>query len=309
MFEPENPGRPGPRNAPAFRAAALAALAASSVAGVSAAAPKDVAEAAPPSAWRAVDPVDMLVLELSTGRVVIELREDFAPAHVERIRSLARSGFYDGLVFHRVIDGFMAQGGDPRGDGTGGSSLPDLPAEFEKLSVEAAFEPIGRDTVAPRVGFVDGMPAGGLPEASRAVRADGALPVWPLHCGGVASMARADDPNSANSQFFIIFEDSRISLDRRYSAWGLVVDGKEAADALPRGEPPKTPGEIRSARIGSDLSEPPEIEVMRTDSEAFERYLAEVGVYSRAPSDGVAGFVRNICSVRVPRRVDGELEL
>ena len=137
-----------------------------------------------------------------TGDVVIQLRPDLAPGHVERITSLAKDGFYDGVVFHRVIDGFMAQGGDPTGTGMGGSDLPDLKAEFS-------------------------------PER---------------HVRGVCSMARASNPNSANSQFFIVFDDATF-LDKQYTVWGQVTSGMEHVDALPKGEPPRTPGKIVKATV------------------------------------------------------------
>ena len=145
---------------------------------------------------------ERLTLNLSSGGdVVIKLRPDLAPGHVERITSLARSGFYDGVKFHRVIPGFMAQGGDPTGRGTGGSDLPDLKAEFSS-------EP---------------------------------------HVRGVASMARTNDPNSANSQFFICLDDATF-LDRQYTVWGEVESGMEHVDALPAGEPPREPGKIIGAK-------------------------------------------------------------
>ena len=144
-----------------------------------------------------------LTLTLSTGEVVIRLRPDLAPKHVAQITELASVGFYNGVIFHRVIDGFMAQGGDPTGTGMGGSQLPDIPAEFSA-------EP---------------------------------------HVRGTCSMARSQNPNSANSQFFICFEDARF-LDRQYTVWGEVISGMEAVDALPKGEPPREPGKILTARVG-----------------------------------------------------------
>ena len=138
----------------------------------------------------------------SGGDVVIKLRPDLAPGHVERITSLAREGFYDGVVFHRVIPGFMAQGGDPTGTGMGGSKLPDLKAEFNDAA----------------------------------------------HVRGTCSMARAQNPNSANSQFFICFDDAGF-LDNQYTVWGEVESGMEYVDALPVGEPPREPGKIVSAKV------------------------------------------------------------
>ena len=144
-----------------------------------------------------------LVLDLdSGGEVVIRLRPDLAPQHVARIRELASEGFYDNVVFHRVIDGFMAQGGDPTGTGMGGSDKSDLPAEFSD-------EP---------------------------------------HVRGTASMARSQNPNSANSQFFICFEDCGF-LDGQYTVWGEVVEGMEYVDNLPKGEPPRAPGKIVRASL------------------------------------------------------------
>ena len=153
------------------------------------------------------DELNTLVLSLDTGDggagdVVIRLRPDLAPGHVERIKSLVSDGFYDGVVFHRVIPGFMAQGGDPSGTGTGGSDKPDLQAEFN-------------------------------PEP---------------HVRGTCSMARTNAPNSANSQFFICFDDARF-LDRQYTVWGNVVEGMEHVDALPKGEPPRNPGKIVKASL------------------------------------------------------------
>jgi peptidylprolyl isomerase len=149
------------------------------------------------------DELNTLVLNLdSGGDVVIKLRPDLAPGHVARIKELASEGFYDGVIFHRVIDGFMAQGGDPTGSGMGGSDKPNLKAEFSA-------EP---------------------------------------HVRGAASMARSQNPNSANSQFFICLDDARF-LDNQYTVWGNVIEGMEHVDALPKGEPPRTPGKIVKASL------------------------------------------------------------
>ena len=152
-------------------------------------------------------PENTLVLETTKGRVVIELRPDLAPGHVERIKTLARQGFYDGVAFHRVIEGFMAQTGCPHGTGTGGSDLPDLKAEFNR-------EP---------------------------------------HVRGTVSMARTNQPNSANSQFFICFDDARF-LDNKYTVWGKVVEGMENVDKIKRGEPVRDPDRILSMKVGADAA-------------------------------------------------------
>ena len=149
------------------------------------------------------DDLNILVLNLdSGGDVAIRLRPDLAPGHVERIKTLAGEGFYDGVPFHRVIPGFMAQGGDPTGRGTGGSDKPDLKAEFSS-------EP---------------------------------------HVRGTCSMARTNNPDSANSQFYICFDDARF-LDNQYTVWGEVIEGMEHVDALPKGEPPAKPGKIVKATL------------------------------------------------------------
>jgi peptidylprolyl isomerase len=158
----------------------------------------------------AADPENTLYLDLASGRVVIEMRPDLAPQHVARIKDLVRQGFYDGLTFHRVIDGFMAQTGDPRGDGTGGSGTK-LPAEFSK-------EPFLRGTVG---------------------------------------MARAQSPNSGDSQFFICFKDARF-LDGQYTVWGRVIDGMEYVDKIKRGSEAQNgrvvdPDKILRMQVAADV--------------------------------------------------------
>ena len=156
------------------------------------------------------DKTNIWVLDLSTGgRVTVLLRPDVAPKMVERVKTLTRQRFYDGLPFHRVIDGFMAQGGDPKGDGTGGSPLPNLEAEFNYLP----------------------------------------------HVRGAVSAARADDKNSANSQFFIVFQP-KLNLDKKYTVFGRVIDGMQWVDAIERGEPPANPSRILNAFVLADNPPP-----------------------------------------------------
>jgi cyclophilin family peptidyl-prolyl cis-trans isomerase len=165
------------------------------------------AQVGPPPA----DPENTLLLDLSTGgRVTIQLRPDVAPGHVERMKTLTRKGFYNGLTFHRVIEGFMAQGGDPKGDGTGGSDLPDLKAEFNYLP----------------------------------------------HVRGALAAARAEEVDSANSQFFIMLAP-RLSLDGKYTVFGRVTGGMNYVDAIERGEPPATPSRIVRASLAADNVAPP----------------------------------------------------
>ncbi|HEU4961841.1 MAG TPA: peptidylprolyl isomerase [Sphingomonas sp.] len=168
------------------------------------------------------DPENLLYLDLSTGgRVVVWLRPDVAPKMVERVKTLVRQHFYDGLTFHRVIDGFMAQTGDPKGDGSGGSSLPDVPAEFNYL-----------------------------PHVRGAVAA--ARQSAPPH-SDPATEKKADD--SANSQFFIMFQP-HLTLDKKYTVFGRVIKGMEYVDAIHRGEPPANPSRILHAYIAADNPPP-----------------------------------------------------
>jgi len=175
---------------------------------------KPAPPSAPPKSWIApaavvAEPANRWTLDLSNGgRVVVQLRPDIAPLSVQRIQQLTQQGFYDGLKFHRVIPGFMAQGGDPKGDGSGGSPLPDLKAEFTDLP----------------------------------------------HVRGAVSMARASSPDSANSQFYLMF-GPKASLDNNYTVFGRVVEGMAAVDAIAQGEPPADPTKIVHASLGAPVAQ------------------------------------------------------
>lgn len=165
----------------------------------------------PAPAPAAPDLENILVLDLSTGgRVTIQMYPTDAPAHIERIKTLTRQGFYNGVVFHRVIEGFMAQTGDPKGTGEGGSELPDLKAEFNRIP----------------------------------------------HLRGTVSMARTNEPDTANSQFFICFQP-RFNLDNKYTVFGRVTSGMQFVDAIERGEPPVNPSKVLQASIAADNVPPP----------------------------------------------------
>ena len=267
--------------------------------------PEQIVEQAPESVWRSLDPAKTIYMDLPAGTVVIEMRPDFAPKHVARVEKLTREGFYNGLTFHRVIEGFVAQGGDPAGDGTGQSHLPNIEAEFARdTSNVEGFREIGRDRMAPRIGFIDGVPVGAQPEALRTFKTDREVSLWPLHCPRLMSMARATDPNSANSQFFMMIGDARLSLDQRYSVWGMIVDGYEATRRIVRGEPPSRPTPIMRMRMGDEVpaADRKKIEIMSTDSETFLRYLKARGEISEDNA------VRDVCDIVVPVRVDGKIE-
>ncbi|WP_306254002.1 peptidylprolyl isomerase [Parvularcula sp. IMCC14364] len=274
----------------------------------SAATPEEIVQAAPENAWRYVDPDDLLFMDLPSGRIIIELREDFAPLHVERIKTLTRQGFYDGLLFHRVIEGFMAQGGDPTGTGTGSSDLPNLQAEFMRDATEAAatgFSAIGRDARSPRLGFIGPIPVAAQPETMKDFLVEDNIALWGMHCRGVMSMARAGDPNSANSQFFLMFGDSRGSLDQKYTVWGRIVDGFENARRINRGEPPERPTPIVRMRLGSDVpvEDRDYVEVLRTDGQEFRNYLSAGAEITQD------GYVKDVCNIRIPTKINGEIEL
>ncbi|PQA86818.1 peptidylprolyl isomerase [Hyphococcus luteus] len=266
---------------------------------------KEVIERATDADWRPLDPENTLYMYLPAGTVVIELRPDFAPAHVARIKELTREGFYDGLTFHRVIEGFMAQGGDPKGDGTGGSDKPNLKAEFTRHTSDVeGFKEIGRDRIAPRIGYIDGMPVAAQPEGLKTFLTDGHADLWGVHCPGVMSMARATPPDSANSQFFLMIGDARLNLDQRYTTWGWIVDGYEATRRIVRGEPPSRPTPIIRMRVAADIpaSDREDIKVMKTDEKIFMDYLKATGDVSDD------GYVKDICEIKVPVKVDGKIE-
>ncbi len=153
------------------------------------------------------DAENTLIIETTQGQVVVAMRPDLAPGHVAHIKKLAREGFYDGIVFHRVIEGFMAQTGCPQGRGTGGSKYPDLKQEFSA-------EP---------------------------------------HVRGTASMARSSNPDSANSQFFLCFDDAPF-LNKQYTVWGKVIEGMENVDKIKRGEPVQNPDKMVWVKVAADLA-------------------------------------------------------
>lgn len=174
------------------------------------------------NADQSVDRENILYLDLSNGgRVAIRLMPEWAPTHIDRIKTLVRQGFYDGVIFHRVIDGFMAQTGDPTGTGQGGSQLPDLKAEFNSVP----------------------------------------------HLRGTVSMARTNEPDTANSQFFIVFYP-RFALDHKYTNFGRVIAGMDNVDSITRGEPPANPTKIVQASIAAD-NKPAPVIAPQTETKTF----------------------------------------
>jgi peptidylprolyl isomerase len=263
-----------------------------------AAAPAVAQEKPDPSVWRPLDPESTLYIDTMHGRIVIEIYPEVAPLHVQRIKELAREKFYDGLAFHRVIDDFMAQGGDPAGDGTGGSTKPDLVAEFEfRRGPEMPFVQAAQ-TGGGRVGFFKALPILTQPDTQfqPGRTRDGKAAAQAMHCPGVASMARAQEPNSANSQFFLMRQHN-IRVDGKYTVWGRVLWGQDAVMKLAVGEPPPNPDKMLKVQVAADLPAPEQapIYVMRTESPEFLK------VIDQTRAERKADF--SVCDVKIPVRV------
>ena len=215
----------------------------------------------PADAWRTADQEDLLYIETDHGMVIVEMAPEFAPNHVARMRRLAQERFYDFLVWHRVIDGFMAQGGGSRSNPGHAADVEGLEAEF---TVRRSGEPVVTELqdriINPRAlpqtakaGFWDGFPAGTQTAALAAMTGDGQVQSWLLHCRGAAAAARTSDPNSARSQFYITRGNAE-HLNAQYPSWGRVRVGQAAIDAIAVGsameDPDSRPDNIRSMRTG-----------------------------------------------------------
>ena len=285
---------------------------ASAASAVSTAAAQETAPAPqwdlPADSWRTADQGDLLYIETDHGMVIVEMAPEFAPNHVARMRTLAQERFYDFLVWHRVIDGFMAQGGGARSNPGHAADVDGLQAEF---TVRRSGEPVVTELqdrmINPRslpqmakAGFWDGFPAGTQTAALAAITGDGQVQSWLLHCTGAAAAARTGDPNSARSQFYITRGNPE-HLNAQYTSWGRVRVGQEAVDAIAVGsamdDPDFRPDNIRSMRTGDELpaEEQVTIEVADTDSAAFAAYLDTL----RDPS----GNLPDICDITVPTRI------
>jgi len=264
------------------------------------ASPSDVLAASAPSDWRTLNPENTLYIDLERGRVIVMLSSALAQDHVEQVKTLAREGFYDGLSFYRVIDGFVAQGGDPFSEKDVGLARETMAAEFEEpLTDEMAVAmQDDADGYAPSVGWVGSLPVGVDHEESSA---------WHLHCTGAFAFGRNNEKDSASTEFYITLQPQRY-LDRNLTVAGRVVQGMEHLQALRRVSPPETKDDdlgetIISMRIAADLPEDERapLEILRTDTDTFDAYVEarrnrpEVFFYFRP--DHV-----NICDVNVPVR-------
>lgn len=289
---------------PFVLAAALSVLA--PAAATSQTAPATAAPIPGASDWRTIAPENLLVIDTSKGRILVELEPRATPRHAERIRTLADQGFYDGLKFHRVITGFMAQTGDPLGTGAGGSELPDIAAEFTfRRGRDARFALIEGGAPTGIVGLVGSLPVVTQPDAQMMVTADFKVDAGGLFCTGVAGMARSGAPDSANSQFYLMMATNPV-LNGNYTAFGRIVSGLEVVNALKAGpesadgavtENPDTMSHVRTAAALPE-GERPVVRVLDARSAAFQAHVAGV----RA----ARGSQFTVCDVQPVAEVSGE---
>ncbi|OYX30396.1 MAG: hypothetical protein B7Y99_11795 [Caulobacterales bacterium 32-69-10] len=260
---------------PVVLAAALGLIA--PAAGLAAAPAPAAGSAYAPSDWKRIDPENLMVIDTSKGRVIVEFRPEFTAEHVARVKELTREGFYDGLQFFRVIDTFMAQTGDKANTGAGESGKSDLKAAFNfRRGPEVAYSSMPNPK-GGLFGFVGPNPVYSQPDGLALMTADGKVKSWGLFCYGVAGMARTGQPDSASSQFFLMRQNFP-RLDDDYTPWGRVVVGTEVVRALTIGEPPPTPDTMLKVRIAADIpaAERPDVWRVDTMSAAFRARMAAV---------------------------------
>ncbi len=259
--------------------------------------------AAPAEAWRTVDPENLMVIDTAYGKIGVELLPEIAPLHTTQIKALVRSGFYDNVKFHRVIEGFMNQTGDgENGDGTGDSDLPNIPQEFTfRRDASMPVTLVGARKNGQQqvdVGFYKSLPVATQPTAQAMLTADGKVGASGLHCKGVTSMARTNDPNSANSQFFLM-RDRASHLDTQYSIWGTTVMGQEYLRSFKVGvvgEAGFVADRMNTVRMAADLpeNERPVVQVMKTGHPAFQAFLK-----TQKSDDGT---FPDVCDITVPTK-------
>jgi peptidylprolyl isomerase len=264
-----------------------------------------VSEAQEGGDWRTPDPADTVHLQLPDGEVVIELKSDFAPKTVAQFKRLVADGFYDGLTFYRVIDGFVAQGGDRSDMTDADSAAPMLPAEFERSwSDELPWTSVQKpDLFAPETGFIDGFAAARDREQQE---------VWLAHCPGVVAMARNNEPDTGSTDFYIVIGQAPRYLDRNLTIFGRVIDGMEIVQRIIRGKPeengmipdgaPQT--EILRASLGNTLpsAERPPLQVQDTQSSAFRAVLQSRRVRGLPFFHHKPPEVLDVCQVPVATR-------
>lgn len=247
--------------------------------------------------WRMPDPQNVLVIDTSKGRIIVELNSVAAPMAAARVSELARKHFYDGRAFFRVIDGFMDQTGDPLDNGTGGSPLPNLPAEFTfRRSADMVFTPVTK-IGGLEAGFIGSLPVISQAMDLGALTADGKVKAYVTYCPGIGGMARADPPDSANSQFYLM-RGVNDALDQKYAVWGRVISGIDVVRAIKTGEPPEPPADtMTTVRLLSDIpdAQRPQVKVINTQGSWFSAMIA------RTKTEKVVDF--SICDVDLPSQV------
>jgi len=284
----------------------LTFAAAAALCGAAAAAPPKKPLAPPPAAapgqptaadWRTPDPNDVLVIDTNKGRILVELVPEVAPKHVEQVRALAHEQFYDGLRFFRVIDKFMAQTGDPQNTGQGGSSKPNLPAEFTfKRGADMPFV-LAVDQTVDEIGFVKSLPVETQSMSLAPLTKDQKVTGWALYCQGVAGMARDDNPDSGNSQFFLM-RYPYPSLEKRYTAFGRVIAGEDVVRQIKTGEPVEQPQDrMDRVRVLADIpeAERPKVRVIDPKGAWFTAELARV--------KAAKGAQFSACDIDIPAEV------
>ncbi len=245
------------------------------------------------SDWRALDPASTLVIESGRGRIIVELRPDFAPASVARVLLLARRGLYDGLLFHRVIDGFVAQTGNPNNHDGGKSDEPNLPPEFSfRLGADTPHVVVAHQA-GDDLGFVGASPYESVGDGRMAASPDHRITAWGAYCPGVMGMGRDEAPGSGNSEIFFMRDPAR-RLERSYSVVGRVVQGLDVIRSLPVGEPPASPERMIRVRVMADMpqEERPAIQMLNTKGSEF-RALAD-----RVRAARGADF--SVCDIEIP---------
>jgi peptidylprolyl isomerase len=257
-----------------------------------------LAQPAPTAAdWRTPKADDVLVIDTNKGRILVEMTPETAPLYATRMRELTREGLFNGLTFFRVIDDFMAQTGDPENRGTGSSSTPDLPAEFQfRRGPETPFA-LAVDQSVAEVGFIKSLPVSTQSMMLAPMTRDGKVSGYALYCPGVAGAARGEDENSANSQFFLM-RQTFPRLERRYSAWGRVISGLDVVRAIKIGEPvPEPQDKMERVRVLADIpeAERPKVRVIDPAGPWFKAEIA------RARAAGGANF--SACDINIPVEV------
>lgn len=247
--------------------------------------------------WIPLDPQNLLVIDTTQGRMLVEMRPDLAPKAVERIKSLSREGIYDGLQFHRVIDLFVAQTGNPNNKDGGTSTYPNLEPEFSvTLRVNTSWKQITQ-TGDGNAGFLGTMPVMTTPDAETRWPTMTSVRAWGAYCPGVAGMGRGKAENSANSEIFFMRGASSFRLGLQYTAWGNVVIGRDVITTVAAGEPPANPDVMQRVQVAADLpmNQRPAVEMMDTQGPAFSRLIDTVRREK--------GLDFSICDIQVPTRL------